>query len=318
MAAKKLLVVFGATGVQGGSVIKSFLSDPTTAEAFKLRAITRDPSKPSAQALAAKGVECVTGDTNSIDSLKKALVGAYAVFGVTNYWDKPDKALEIKQGKNIADAAKAAGVQHMILFTVLGSEHFVDIKAIEVTKGAFPNVYHFDSKAEIGEYMDSIGLPTTSFMPGFYMSNLQGILKKDDSGTYVFSFPGPSSTVIPLSDTKEDTGKFVKAAIKSREKTLGKSVLGASDYYTIDRILEIFKKVKPSEAKNVRFQEITGDQYKNTLIGYGMPDFVAQELLENMQFMAEFGYYGKESLDWSHQLLEEPATTLEEYFEKNF
>lgn len=60
MSAQKILVVFGATGVQGGSVIKSILGDPKAAEVFKLRGITRDPSKPNAKALAEKGVECVT------------------------------------------------------------------------------------------------------------------------------------------------------------------------------------------------------------------------------------------------------------------
>lgn len=60
MASKKLFVVFGATGTQGGSVIKSMLTDPKASAEFKLRGITRDPSKPNAQALAAKGVECVT------------------------------------------------------------------------------------------------------------------------------------------------------------------------------------------------------------------------------------------------------------------
>ena len=110
MAGKKILVVFGATGVQGGSVIKSILGDPKTANEFKLRGITRDPSKPNAQALTAKGVECVAADINSRDQIKSALEGAYAVFAVTNYWEKMDAELEIKQGHNIADLAKVRGL----------------------------------------------------------------------------------------------------------------------------------------------------------------------------------------------------------------
>lgn len=115
MAEKKILVVFGATGNQGGSVIKSVLNDPKTASEFKIRGITRDPSKPNAQALTAKGVECVAADINSKDQIKSALQGAYAVFAVTNYWEKMDAELEMKQGRNVADLAK---VGHSRLFSV--------------------------------------------------------------------------------------------------------------------------------------------------------------------------------------------------------
>ena len=106
MSEKKILVVFGATGTQGGSVIKSILNDPKTSKEFKIRGITRDPSKPNAKALEAKGVECVTGDINDRESIKSAFHGAYAVFAVTNYWEKIDAQLEITQGKTIADVAK--------------------------------------------------------------------------------------------------------------------------------------------------------------------------------------------------------------------
>ena len=106
MAAKKILVVFGATGNQGGSVINSVLQDPKTANEFKIRGITRDPSKPNAKALEKRGVECVAADINNADQIKAALKGAYAVFAVTNYWEKMDAPLEIKQGKTIADISK--------------------------------------------------------------------------------------------------------------------------------------------------------------------------------------------------------------------
>ena len=106
MSEKKILVVFGATGNQGGSVINSILKDPKTANEFKIRGITRDPSKPNAKALEAKGVECVAGDINDKVSIKHAFHGAYAVFAMTNYWEKMDAELEYNQGKSIADLAK--------------------------------------------------------------------------------------------------------------------------------------------------------------------------------------------------------------------
>ncbi len=116
MSPKKILVVFGATGNQGGSVIKSVLADPKTASEFKIRAITRDPSKPSAKALEAQGVECVAADINSKEQIKSAFEGAYAVFAVTNYWDKMDAELEKTQGKNVADMAMVGrSIEHAML-----------------------------------------------------------------------------------------------------------------------------------------------------------------------------------------------------------
>lgn len=106
MTQKKVVVVFGATGNQGGSVIKSILGDPKTADEFNIRGITRDTSKPNAKALEAKGVETVAADINSTEQVKAALQGAYAVFAMTNYWEKMDAHLEVQQGRNIADLAK--------------------------------------------------------------------------------------------------------------------------------------------------------------------------------------------------------------------
>lgn len=103
---KKTIVVFGATGAQGGSVIKSILADPKAASQFQIRAVTRDPSKPSAKALADQGCELVTADLNNEKDVARALKGAYGAFAVTNFWETGDPGVEIAQGKNVADAAK--------------------------------------------------------------------------------------------------------------------------------------------------------------------------------------------------------------------
>jgi len=114
MSPPKLLTVFGATGVQGGSVVKAVLAHPTLSKQYKVRAITRDPSKPNAQALAERGVEPVKADMENADSVRAALAGSDAVFAVTNYWEKQSKEGEVQQGKTIADAAKAVGVKHLV------------------------------------------------------------------------------------------------------------------------------------------------------------------------------------------------------------
>jgi uncharacterized protein YbjT (DUF2867 family) len=103
---KKTLVVFGATGIQGGSVIKSILGDPQAAARFSLRAVTRDISKPAAQNLISQGVEVVSGDLNDKTSILSALKCAYAVYLVTDFWATMSKETEITQGKNVADACE--------------------------------------------------------------------------------------------------------------------------------------------------------------------------------------------------------------------
>ena len=99
----KLITVFGATGAQGGSVVKALLADG----GFKVRAVTRNPDSAKAKALSEQGSEVVKVDMDDKESLKAAIAGSYGVFAVTNYWgmlaENPDTAQEreIQQGKNL-------------------------------------------------------------------------------------------------------------------------------------------------------------------------------------------------------------------------
>ncbi|KAI4099233.1 MAG: hypothetical protein L6R37_006035 [Teloschistes peruensis] len=311
MAQKKLVVVFGATGNQGGSVIKSIQGDPRTAQEFKIRGITRDTSKPNAKALEGKGVETVAADINNKDQIKAALQGAYAVFAVTNYWEKMDAQLEEQQGKDIADLSKEAGVQHLIWSSLLNVNH--------LTNGKFPNVEHFDSKAAVEQYIRDIGVPATFFMPGFFMSNFEGFIRKspDNDNAYILALPMPDDTPIPMFDAGDDTGKFVKGILTHREKVLGKRVLAATDYETPEQIMETFKECFPKGGGNAAFVKVSKDEYKGALAGAGMPEKAQQELYENMAFMHDYGYYGKASLDESHSILDEKPTTFKDFLSKS-
>ncbi|KAK1502730.1 NmrA-like family protein [Colletotrichum abscissum] len=304
---KKIITVFGATGAQGGSVVNIFLNDAKLSKDWQVRGVTRDAAKDSSKALAAKGVEVVAADLGDKASLAAAVKGASAVFAVTNYWDKMDKELEIQQGKNIADAALEAGVEHFIFSSLL------DVN--KLSKGALPDVYHFDSKAAVEEYIRTTSLPTTFFLPGFYMANLPGGMFRqtppDDA--WGLSLPVPASAPIPLFDAAADTGKFVKGIVLHREKVLGKRVYAATNYVTAGEAVETFKKVYPEAGKTARFNELTHEQFKGALKGQGMPDFVAEEMLQNMRLLDEFGYYGGEKLDESHAIVEDKLTTWEEH-----
>ena len=108
MADKKIIAVLGSTGSQGSGLVSAILNDPNGG--FAARAVTRDPSKDAAKAMAAKGAEVVAGNLDDVESLKKAFAGAHGVYAVTNFWEHFSGEKEIAQAKNIAEAAKAAGV----------------------------------------------------------------------------------------------------------------------------------------------------------------------------------------------------------------
>ncbi|KAK9317065.1 hypothetical protein V1524DRAFT_375558 [Lipomyces starkeyi] len=310
MASKKLLVVFGATGLQGGSVINSILGDPKAAAQFSIRAVTRDPSKPSAQALTAKGVECVVGDTDDKDSLRSALKGAYAVFVVTNFWEKMNADAEIQQGKNVADIAKELDVQHLVWSSLLN--------VTKLSGGKLDKVLHFDSKATVEEYIRQIGIPASFFLPGFYMSNIPGQMMRVNPGAneFMMGLPIPGTSPIPLLDTAADTGKFVKGILLNREQSLGKRFLGATDYYTPEQIVDDFKAVKPASGKGAKYSELPTAVFKAILASIGLSEDLQEEMLQNMQLMPEFGYFGNESLTESQSILDEPLTTWKEFVAK--
>ncbi|KAH8649765.1 NMRAL1 protein [Ilyonectria robusta] len=309
MAGKKIIAVFGATGQQGGSVVDIFLNDPKLKNEWSVRAVTRDITKESAKKLAAQGAEVVQADLSDKKTLGNAIFGAEAVFAVTNYWEAMDAELEVKQGKDIVDAAKEAGTKLFIWSSLY------DVKKCT---GKLPHVYHFDSKAAVEEYARSLGIPAVYFMPGFYMSNLPGQMLRASppDNTWTLALPMPESAPIPMFDIS-DTGKVVKSIALNREKVLGKRVLGAFKYMTPKEILEGFKSVYSEAGKTATFFSTPHDAYTDALKGMGMPEFAAIELLENMRLMDEGGYYGGESLDESHALLDDPLTTWEEFMKKS-
>ncbi|KAK0725916.1 NmrA-like family protein [Lasiosphaeris hirsuta] len=312
MADRKIMTVFGATGALGGSVADIFLTDPTLKSEWTVRAVTRDITKDSAKKLQAAGAEVVTADLNDKSTLVTAMTSASAVFAMTNYWEYMDAAIEIQQGKNIVDAAQAAGVAHLI-FTSLPN-------VTELSKGALPNVYHFDSKAAVEAYARATGIPATFFLPAFFMSNFtpgKGMLRQAVAdGVWELAMPVPAAAPLPFFDTG-DTGKFVKAAVLHRDELLGKRLLGATEYITFGAVVDGFKKVFPEAGKNARYVQQTHDEYKGQLTKVGMPEVIAQELLENFLLFDQVGYYGGESLSETHSFVEDKLTTWGEFIKNS-
>lgn len=306
MATKKIITVFGATGAQGGSIVQTFLNDPKLKSEWKVRAITRDTTKESAKKLECQGAETVAADLNDKSSLVNAMTGAHTAFAVTNYWEKMDKQLEIKQGKDIVDAAKEAGLQHLIWSSL------VDVD--KLTNHELPHVYHFDSKAQVEVYAREVGIPATFFLPGMYMANFPDSMLRQTppDNNWTLAIPLHETATVPLLDTA-DTGKFIKAIVLNRDKLLGKQVHGATAYYSVRELLDDFKATFPEAGKKATYFQMPNDMYLGALTGVGMPDFAAEELLENMLLIDKYGYYGGASLDESHAILEDKLTTWAEF-----
>ncbi|XP_071479478.1 nmrA-like family domain-containing protein 1 [Diadema antillarum] len=224
----KLITVFGATGTQGGSVARGLLEN----KSFKVRGITRNVESAKAKALSEQGVEMVQASIEDVSSLEGALAGSYGVFAVTNYWEIFDQAREVQMGKNIVDAAKKVGVQHIV---------FSGLPAVKKLTGkACP---HFDGKAEVDEYMFQSGLTATSVQYAAYMENFlaETNYTKLQSGGYLFNFPMQGT---PLDLVYAGSaGAAVAAIFNDVEKFKGRVISLSGDKKTVAEYCDVVNKV---------------------------------------------------------------------------
>lgn len=211
---KKTILVFGATGAQGGSVARALLARGV----FAVRAITRKTDSPAAQALRDLGAEIVQGDLDDPASLAAALDGVYGVFGVTNFWEHFSK--EETQGRNLVEAVAKAGVQHFVFSTL---PHVA-----KATGGALRSP-HFDLKAEHEDYARSLGIPATFVHVPFYYENFLYFFppRPVGDGTYQFGFPQGDTPLAAIS--VQDVGPIVAPMFEQPERFIGKVVKLAGD-----------------------------------------------------------------------------------------
>jgi len=240
MADKRIVAVVGSTGSQGGGLARAILDDPHGG--FAVRAITRDPDKDKAKALAARGAEVVKADIDDVESLKKAFAGAHGVYGVTNFWEHFSAEKEKAQAQNIADAAKAAGVKHVIWSTLDDTRKFMaaDDKRMPMLQEKY-RVPHFDAKAEANAFF--AGLPVTLLVTSFYWDNLYmfGLApKKGDDGQYAWAFPMGNAKLAGIA--AEDIGKCAYGIFKAGQQYIGKTVGIAGEFLTIDQMGQTLSK----------------------------------------------------------------------------
>ena len=220
----KIIAVTGATGQQGGAVARKLLAD-----GWKVRALTRDVDKPAAQELASLGAEVVSGDMDERAQLDAAFESAYGVFSVQNFW-LPNVGFEgeIRQGKNVADAAKAAGIQHLV-YSSVGSAH----------RGMGQK--HFDSKWQIEQHIQALDIPYTILRPVAFFDNFNWERALILNGTFnaLGLRPEKERQLIAV----EDIAVFVALVLANPSDYLGKTVELAGDALTESQLADTFAKV---------------------------------------------------------------------------
>jgi uncharacterized protein YbjT (DUF2867 family) len=227
----KVIAVLGSTGAQGGGLVRAILADP--AGGFAARAVTRKVDSDKAKALAAAGAEVVTADLDDVASLTKAFAGAHGVYAVTNFWEHFSGEKEKAQAKNVAEAAKAAGVQHVVWSTLEDTRQWMPAgdTRMPMLQGSY-RVPHFDAKAEADAFF--AGVPTTFLRTSFYWDNLYmfGLApKKGDDGNYAWAFPLGTSKMAGIA--AEDIGKCAYGVFKAGSQYIGKTVGIAGEFISV-------------------------------------------------------------------------------------
>ncbi len=217
------ILVTGATGHQGGAVVRSMIGG-----GWHVKALVRDSRKREAQELAALGVELVHGDLEDRASLRRAAQDAYGIFSVQS-WRETGVDGEIRMGRNLADAAKTAGVKHFIYSSVGGADRNTGIP-------------HFESKYAIEEHIRSLELPSTIFRPVYFMYNFNAPEMEASILNGTLATALRPDRVLQMLAT-EDLGAFVRLAFDHPETYLDNVFELASDELTMTQAAEIFSRV---------------------------------------------------------------------------
>jgi uncharacterized protein YbjT (DUF2867 family) len=282
MPEKKTIAVVGATGAQGGGLVRAIQAD--TSGEFTVRAITRNPNSEKAQALRAEGVEVVAGDADKPETLGKAFGGSYGVFLLTNFWEHFSAEREVTQARNMAQAAKAAGLQHVIWSTLEDTRKWVplDDNRMPTLMGKY-KVPHFDGKGEADELFRKEGVPTTFLLTSFYWDN------------FIYFGAGPRRTpdgqialVFPMDEKRlpgiaaEDIGKSAYGIFKRGKELIGQTVAIAGESLTGKQLAAKMSKALGTE---ITYANVPPEVYR----GFDFPG--ADDLGNMFQFKRDFNDY---------------------------
>lgn len=281
-AAKKTIVVLGALGGQGGSVVKTLVEDGS----FHVRGVTSGSvdSNDSKRWLE-RGVDMVIGNTKKPASLARAFTGADVAFVVVNFWDPEIMTQEGELSRKIFDQAKEAGVKHVI---------FSSLANVGEVSGGEITVPHFTLKAEAWDHLQTMGFESvTAVEPAAYFSNWFTFFKpkEQDDGTLVWTWPGTKrNNKLSQCDVSTSVGTAVLAAAKDPVGYNQRSILLEADKISVeDVVASISKKL----GKPGRVEFVDPKVFSTYFEG-------AHELAEMVKWFEEYGYYGPETETRQH------------------
>ena len=277
MSEPKIIAVAGATGAQGGGLVRAICAD--TSGGFKARALTRNPDSDKAKALADLGAEVVAADVDDPASIEAAFAGAYGAYCVTFFWDHFSPEKEQAQAKAMADAAGAAGLQHVIWSTLEDTR-----KLVPLTDDRMPTlmekykVPHFDAKGEADALF--AGVPTTYLLTSFYWDNFIHFGMGPKAGE-----DGQLAIAFPMGDAKlpgiaaEDIGRCAYGIFKEGTDHVGKTVGISGEHLTGQDLADAFT---AAIGKPVGYYAVEPEAYR----GFGFPG--AEDLGNMFQYKRDF------------------------------
>ncbi len=282
MAGKKIIAVVGATGAQGGGLARALLEDPSGE--FAVRAITRKVDSDKAKALAKAGAQVVVADLDDTASLKKAFEGAYGAYCVTNFWEHFSADKEQAQVRNMAEAASAAGVKHVVWSTLEDTRKWVPLSDDRMpTLGGKWKVPHFDGKGEVDHVWTDLKVPTTFLLTSFYWDNFIFFgmgPKKNPDGTLAITMPMGNAKLPGMA--AEDIGGCAFGIFKRGLEMIGKTVAVAGGHLTGAEMAAAFTKAL---GQKVVYNDVSPATYR----GFGFPG--ADDLGNMFQFKRDFNDY---------------------------
>ena len=279
MENKKIITVFGATGAQGGGLVRAILADKNSE--FTVRAVTRDAQSEKAKNLAQLGAEIVVADIDDQSSIKTALEGAFGAFFVTFFWDHFSAEKEYQEVINFVNAAKEVNLQHVIWSTLEDTRNWVplDDDRMPTLQGKY-KVPHFDGKGAADKLFMEAGLPVTLLRTSFYWDNFIYFgmgPKKAEDGNYYIAFPMDDKKLAGIA--AEDIGKCAYGVFKKSKEAIGKTIGIVGEKLSG---YELATKFSEALGKNVIYNPVTPDTYRS----FGFPG--ADDLGNMFQFYRDF------------------------------
>ncbi|KAK6837461.1 hypothetical protein RU639_001464 [Aspergillus parasiticus] len=280
------IVVIGATGSQGGAVVKELLANR---DFYHVRAITRDVTKPASQKLAALGAEVRSADLNSgSDALAQVFAGADGIFALTDFWQTQSTATEITQGRAIADAAARTGTLKHFVWSALPDP-------VKLSNGQLLNIHHWKGKSLVTEYIQKEhpelwAKTTTVLFPNYFENCIttpdRYLPQKGANGVYTLSFPHSPDTVMP-NVAIADTGKLVHTILQAGSTYFTKTIAFYSE------ALSEFEKLASIASKyNVptKYQKLSSSECQELLESRdGMSPEIALDFTEQLMMFELFG-----------------------------